>query len=68
MGIIIFMSLVDKNSEARNVKMTRGVALQAFQEFEVSQSEYEEATEILKAKHGVQRRQLQTYMDQAETR
>ena len=34
----------------------------------MSQSEYEEAKEILKAKLGVQRRQLQAYIDQAESR
>ena len=69
----LFISLVDGNSEAPNVKMARlrqsltGVALQAIQGLGVSQPEYEEAKEILKAKYGGQRRQLQAYMDQLET-
>ena len=70
---VLFISLVDGNSEAPNVKMARlrqsltGVALQAIQGLGVSQPEYEEAKEILKAKYGGQRRQLQAYMDQLET-
>ena len=69
----LFTSLVDKNSEAANVKMARlrqsltGVALQAIQGLGVSQPEYEEAKEILQAKYGGQRRQLQAYLDQLET-
>ena len=69
----LFTSLVDENSEAPNVKMARfrqsltGVALQAIQGLGVSQPEYEEAKEILKAKYGGQRRQVQAYMDQLET-
>ena len=67
----LFTSLADENSEAPNVKMARlrqsHVALQAIQGLGVSQPEYEEAKEILKAKYGGQHGQLQAYMDQLET-
>ena len=52
---------------ARLRQSLTGVALQAIQGLGVSLPEYEEAKEILKAKYGGQRRQLQAYMDQLET-
>ena len=46
---------------ARLRQSLTGVALQAIQGLGVSQPEYEEVKEILKAKYGGQRRQLQAY-------
>lgn len=68
----LFESLVDQSKESVNLKMARlrqslsGSALEAIRGLGVSEPEYEEAKEILIAKFGGQRRQLQAYMDQLE--
>ena len=68
----LFESLVDQSKESVNLKMARlrqslsGSALEAIRGLGVSEPEYEEAKEILIAKFGGQRRQLQAYTDQLE--
>lgn len=68
----LFVSLVDEGSEPVNIKMARlrqslsGNALDAIRGLGVTAPEYNEAKEILKAKFGGQRRQLQAYLDQLE--
>jgi len=68
----LFTSLVDESAEPANLKMARlrqyltGNALEAVRSLGVSASEYEEAKEILKTKHGGARRFLRAYMDQLE--
>ena len=68
----LFASLVDEGNEPVNIKMARlrqslsGNALDAIRGLGVTEPEYDEAKEILKAKFGGQRRQLQAYLDQLE--